>query len=508
MASPSDIGTSQAADTSGAELLPLSPFDSLKYHFGMLLGVDDFETEQAYHRAKMRLHNAWLHRQGVVWGYGVGVENDRGEIRVKAGLALDAAGRELHLDEDHCVNVAEWFDKHKGDPGFDLVRDAFDVHVVICFKACLDRQVPALLQPCDNGGTGTTYSRIHETVEIRLLPALAGDRAEPYRRLRILFGIEEPQPLDQATFDQLAAATELRPEDKQRLDTAKADRQVLTSIDEIEALGVDQQAAALLKAFHEFAALDEIDLQPATSDGRRLLFPGTDDDCVVLANITELKLTQQDKKWILSGGKVDSSVRPSHVATTTIQDLLCGRFGASTSPNADTGPRIDPASVALTSNAVIFTSDKPLHPASIAPIAFSVTFFDTAQGWRTSNVTAASYAGDETKTISLQLDGEISGLVRLMVSGSGPAPILGADLVPLAGAKGGPPASPHNGRDFVLMKDFDVTPEDLGEEGLSADPENGGGGNETEPVADTKNGGEPGPSRAPRAARKRSTSRK
>src|SRR6185503_7811784 len=110
-------------------LTPISPYLGIHYHFGMLLGVDDFETEQAYHRGKMQLHNAWLHRQGVVWGFGVGVDNEHGEIRVKPGLALDSAGHELHLDADYCINVGEWFDKHEKDSGFDLVRDGFDVHV-------------------------------------------------------------------------------------------------------------------------------------------------------------------------------------------------------------------------------------------------------------------------------------------------------------------------------------------------------------------------------------------
>ena len=52
MASTPDLGTSPAADTCGGELLPLSPYDSLKYHFGMLLGVDDLNGA-AYHRAKI-----------------------------------------------------------------------------------------------------------------------------------------------------------------------------------------------------------------------------------------------------------------------------------------------------------------------------------------------------------------------------------------------------------------------------------------------------------------------
>jgi hypothetical protein len=272
-------GSDVVKDLCGGDLLPLSPFDSLKYHFGMLLGVDDFETEQAYHRAKIRLHNAWLHRQGAVWGFAVEVNTDRGEILVKRGLALDAAGHELHLDSDYCINVGDWFDKHEKDPGFDLVRDGFDVHVVICFKACLNHQVPALLEPCDTGSTGAAYSRVHETVDIRLLPKRASEPTNPYHRLRVLFGIDKGTPLDQATFAALVAqetAKTISAADQQKLNAARADRHVLQKINDIGSLPSDQQAAAWLKTFHELAALDEIDLQPATSeDGARLLmFPG------------------------------------------------------------------------------------------------------------------------------------------------------------------------------------------------------------------------------------------
>jgi hypothetical protein len=141
-----DNSNCSAASSDG----PLSPFYALHYGFGMLLGVADFETEQAYHRGKMRLHNAWLHREGVAWGLGVGLDT-KDEIRVTAGLATDAAGRELYLDKDACLNVPAWFDAHKADAEFTFKEDnagiVFDGHVVIRFKQCLTRQVPSLSTP-------------------------------------------------------------------------------------------------------------------------------------------------------------------------------------------------------------------------------------------------------------------------------------------------------------------------------------------------------------------------
>jgi hypothetical protein len=47
--------------------------------------------------------------------------------------------------------------------------------------------------------------------------------------------------------------------------------------------------------------------------------------------------------------------------------------------------------------------------------------------------------------------------VRLIAFGTGPTPLLGTDLAPLAGVVGGPKGSSHNGNDFVDMRDFQLT---------------------------------------------------
>jgi hypothetical protein len=443
MANTPDVVSCFASAEDGGELLPLSPFNSLSYHFGMLLGVEDFETEQAYHRAKMRLHNAWLHREGVVWGFGVRLDVGKGEVRVERGLALDAAGHELHLEGDACVNVGQWFAAHEKDADFQstVVDGAvrFDAYVCLRFKACLTRQVPAMLEPCnDMAGGGTAYSRVLETVEILLRPGPAPKKKLPYHRLRVLFELEEAETLE-------GAVTE-------------SDKKVLDALAEIQALPAAQRPAALMRAFHRFAALDEIDLRPEKSPSgeRLLLFPGADDEVVILANLNAVTIEKLNDKWMLKGGEVDTSVRPSHVATTTIQDLLCGPLLVAPEPEVeDTGPRVLPDSVILlTSKAIEFRVNKELHDASVKPAAFSVTWFDTDKGWLRANIADASYGGSETRTVTLELKSAVSGRVRLIVHGTGPAPLLGADLVPLAGALGGPKGTPHDGHNFVYMKDF------------------------------------------------------
>jgi hypothetical protein len=438
--------TTTCPDTSAGRDDSLSPFYALNYHFGMLLGVDDFATEQQYHHGKMRLHNAWLHRAGVVWGFDVllGLEPDQirvqpGEIRVLPGLALDASGHELHLDGDACVNVVEWFLAHKDDEGFAQAANmtttpttiTFDAHVEIRFKSCLTRQVPALLEPCEAGSAGTAYSRVFETVDIQLLPGKAPAPATPpYHRLRVLFGLEDPLPADQPVVEARTA--------------------VLT-------LASEQQPAAYLQALRKFAALDEIDLQPAKSsdDTTRLLFPAPGDSPVILADITGITLDHSGASGSLklTGGAVDVTVRPSHIATATLQELLCGPLfrNVGTSSTA-AGPRVLPATVQITASDINFQLDKDLHVQSVSTDAFSITTFTNAAGWQDVAFTATLASGPPSVNLQLNTPLAAGMLVRFIAKGTGPKPLLGANLAPLAGAAGGPEPPPHDGLDFVFMQ--------------------------------------------------------
>jgi hypothetical protein len=380
-----DITNCTAAASDG----PLAPYYSLHYNFGMLLGVADFETEQAYHRGKMRLHNAWLHREGVAWGLGVGIDT-KDEIRVKAGLATDALGRELYLDKDACLNVPAWFDAHKGDAGFIFKEDdngiVFDGHIVIRFKACLTRQVPSLSEPCNGSNSSTAYSRVYETVEIFLRPGLWNPAARPYHRLRLLFGLDQPA-----------------------LDGAG---KVVAS--DLEVLGSPRN----IDSFRLFAALDEIDLAPLLD---------TSDVVVVLANLSAITLKKADGKLSFTDAKVDVSVRPTHVATTTVQELLLGSAGVSG------GPFVIPSSVTVVdaTSTIELTVSDDLAPMSVIPGNFTLSIFDKVAGWSTPALTASTY-DNTTRKITLTYTPPLTGsLIRLIVRGTGPTPVLGANLVPL-----------------------------------------------------------------------------
>jgi hypothetical protein len=439
MANTPDL-TDCATEGGESTLTPISPYLGIHYHFGMLLGVDDFETGQAYQRGKSRLHNAWLHRDGVVWGFEVRLDTTRGEVRVLPGLALDGAGHELHLDADACLSLGAWFEEHREDAGFEVeeVEGAFrfDAHVVARYRACLTRQVPALTTPCDGGGADTAYSRVFETVELMLMPGPApAPDAPPNHLLRLLFDLDTARERDDGT-------------------THPVDQQVLDARAHLATLPLDQQRQARLELFRRLAASDGIAMQPAVDPDtqERLLFPSPDLAPVTLAELRNVELKKLPSGWVVSAGDVHNEVRPSHVPTRTIQELLNASL-MSGAPVANAGgPRIDRASVTFGGTSVTFELDRDLDPASVTPDAFQVSTYETTTGWQVATISDAEYDAT-TRTATLTLSAALSGTAqRLIAFGTGATPLLGTDLVLLAGALNDPPAGTHDGRDFVFMK--------------------------------------------------------
>ena len=85
----------QLDDTADLRLAGLHPPRRNRYATGALLGADDFETEQDYHRgARMRPARLGL-GAGVVCGLDVAAGDGDGRLSISPGLAMDAWGREI-----------------------------------------------------------------------------------------------------------------------------------------------------------------------------------------------------------------------------------------------------------------------------------------------------------------------------------------------------------------------------------------------------------------------------
>ena len=304
------MATDQDLSCSGTVPLPGNPYLALHPHYGMLLGVTDFETEQAYHRGKMRLHNAWAHGWGVLWGLGVSVDTAKGEVAVAAGLALDGRGRELHNDLAQCLHVGRWFQAHRNDAGFEFTDVdgviGFDAHVRIGHHACLTSPVPALADGCGNDAAGIAHSRVLETVVIELVPGRAPARSHRNHLLRVLAG------LDAALLDEDG---NVLPADQAALDARAA----------IAAAPAADRPAAAAAALHTLAVADSLADMPATAadpddtDGH--LYPAAGPQTLALADLRGLTLTPQGEGFSLAVAGVDNQVRSVLLATATLQAL-------------------------------------------------------------------------------------------------------------------------------------------------------------------------------------------
>lgn len=459
----------------------VDPFTAPLYHYGMLLGVEDMEAALAYPRGKMRLHSSWLHREGVVWGFGVAVgvakeaDDDhakkdpaaakakpaqRYELRVEPGLALDGAGRELHLDVPVCLDLGRWYEEEKKErtPEESKERrrrrlDKDDFHfeesdrgavriyarVMVGYRCCLARPVPALVGSCEGAERDTAFSRVQETVELWLepVPPEPWPPKPPYTRLRVLFGIASAA--DEARFPRVKAVR-----------------------DQIRRLPAHEQPPEYLKAFRRYAARDEIDLHPAGKPGEPIaLWPEPDTSALPLAVVDVWLRQRPDGRWevdpdSLGRRSVDVTVRPSHVATRTIQELLAGPIAPIAGvTGADAGgPRLIPETLARQERSITFSTNRPLDPPSVDEDAFSVTEY-TDGGWATYDLKPSVDAYDHHKVVvTFREKPGPTGRLRLIVRGTGPTPLLGENQIPFAGKVGDEverPGTKEDGVDYVVF---------------------------------------------------------
>ncbi len=130
----------------------MSPSERPRYFLGQLIGVDDLEQEQLYHREKARRHNRFVHGWGIVRGLEVHASpQGTREVTISPGYALDARGEEIVVSRTVAVDLSG----HAAGT---------TVYVTVRFDERPERPVPAL--------EGEEYTRIRETFAVEVLTAL------------------------------------------------------------------------------------------------------------------------------------------------------------------------------------------------------------------------------------------------------------------------------------------------------------------------------------------------
>jgi len=75
----------------------INSFVRPRFFEGMILTVEDFQTEQEYHRNKLQMHNRCFHGCKVACGLEVNLR--RNSVYIEPGMALDCHGNEIVLSE-------------------------------------------------------------------------------------------------------------------------------------------------------------------------------------------------------------------------------------------------------------------------------------------------------------------------------------------------------------------------------------------------------------------------
>jgi hypothetical protein len=394
--------------------LPDNPDCAPNYHFGMLLGVEDFRAEQGFHVGRMRRHQHFLHGTGVVAGYGVTFVAATTELRVAPGRAVDALGRDLVLERAQCVSLPLWWLEHRDDPDFHDVAapdDAtVDLDVWARYSCCLGSPVPAIAEPCAGDATDVAYSRICETVRLKLArtPAAPAGPSVGFHLLRLWLSLDVPR-LD--TDGKIVAS------DQWLLDRKAA----------LHALAPAAQTTARSELLREVLARAVAETEPQIADPK----PEEPEPCLLLARLRGVRIWKKADGWTATVGSVELGARDVLLPTSVLTDLLMSSDVAPLS-----GPVVIAGGATLTGSDVELVFDQPLASSSVIAGAFAVSEFVDAQGWKSFALAAVAY--DESNAarpfVKLALDRAPAGkLVRTTVVGSGSTPLLARSLIP-AGA--------------------------------------------------------------------------
>ena len=412
---------------------PGDPFTRLHYHYGQLLGAEDFNTEQRYFLLRSRLHNAVLHGFGTVWGLKVGFIETETALRLTcdAGLAIDALGREIHVPQKVCLDITGlastrfWADLapppsvhtlpsdaglHRPDApvhtpvDIERPRDIGDdprrrVYVVLRYRACLTELAPAVVQPCSDQDAALAPSRVNDGYRLCLEAAPPDGAGLPIRDITT-----RPAP----SADPRERLLDL----------------ILTPPTDLARLWSGADEAPLLLAV--------LDLQPVGTPAERVKLDGPIDN-----SVRALLPHVQAVADLALGIHLENTSSPQAFQATGVS--------AAAGTGADAGRMV--VSVATT---------RPVLPASLGDASVRVLRFDAAAGkWIEPAVTArVATAGG----LSVTVDETWADATpyQVCLAGTGAAALLASSNAPLAGAAGETvPAG--TGRDACLFATYPST---------------------------------------------------
>ncbi|MFE9690601.1 hypothetical protein [Micromonospora sp. NPDC005806] len=195
------------------------PDQRVNYAYGMVLGVDEFLTEQQHRLEHAYRHERALHGFGTVYGLEVTAETSADDpndvtVTVSTGLLIDQAGREALITCAQCARIGAWLAaREQAAPGTVAGhRDpsgGLTVYVVAKYATCLDNLVPLPGTPCSTSSQTSVASRIRDAWDVELtfdlppMPRWDTDRrlARLLAAVHLVPGLPEADSAEQQLLD-------------------------------------------------------------------------------------------------------------------------------------------------------------------------------------------------------------------------------------------------------------------------------------------------------------------
>jgi hypothetical protein len=154
------------------------PTKHVNFTQGMILGVDEFVQEFAYHSNRDQWMTRDLQGYGTVSGLKVATREATDEkgikatwVDVSAGTAVSPRGLMIRVPRGQCANLSDWLSKQ--DPAIiekklDLVTRNLPLYVVLSYRDCPTDDVPIPGEPCRNEADLTAASRLTDDFVLEL----------------------------------------------------------------------------------------------------------------------------------------------------------------------------------------------------------------------------------------------------------------------------------------------------------------------------------------------------
>lgn len=355
------VATASAAD----------PGRHVNFTSGMVLGVDDYRQEFAYHSAR----DKWIVRDflgyGTLSGLAVSVEDDGANgprVRVTAGAAAAPSGQLICVGREQCGSVNAWLARDEVKETIRLMlldpnQDHLDLslYLTLCYVDCAVADVPIPGEPCRSDENLMAPSRIADdytlTFAFEAPPMTEAEAIPALDSFLAQLDTDPGKPNDAAGFADALRIAELQ-------------LQLALGVYPTDAAEPAAGDLAPLKVNPNFeisfrTALKTLwvtKLRPSVAAQRCGTGSVTANDCVLLTQI-RLPIVKDDTTWSVDGDQsvvvLDDSLRPVLLSAGIAQST----FGSSVvADSSGLGFELLDAAGAISekTRVAIVRSDKPI----------------------------------------------------------------------------------------------------------------------------------------------------